>query len=309
MKKFLKSIVYTSIFISFAAGCSDIIEKSLDKNQVIIQAPADNVVLSNYNVTFLWENIDHALQYHLQIVQPTFNSINTILTDTLVSSNKFETILSEGEYQWRIRAENGSSETQYIVHSFSIDTNKDISNVTMIVTTPTDNFITNNNIVLFQWLEVPYTETYLYTITDTNNNVLRTLSTTQNKITDTLSEGVYYWKIVGKSSSVSTKPSVPRKIEIDQTPPNTPTLSSPSNNSIIQNPVTFNWSSTMIPRDSIIIATDSLFNNISYRAEVRDSTTITVPLTPNTYFWRVRSFDIANNLSQYSLSSKFTVTQ
>ncbi|MHA1520117.1 MAG: Ig-like domain-containing protein [Promethearchaeota archaeon] len=119
----------------------------------------------------------------------------------------------------------------------------------------------------------------------------------------TLSDGVNYWRVRacdeaenwGDWSNIWT-------FEIDATPPNTPTLFSPIDDAVTNDPnPSFSW-------ESIIDAEE-------YQIQIDDSATCSSPLQDNfisvsshtalsltdgNYYWRVRSCDIAGNWGDWS---------
>ena len=118
-----KPILYL-ILVFIAAvftACQDIIEPSVSKQVVIPEAPANQYVSTSYTINFWWDGVDHALSYHLQVVTPDFNAPGSLVLDTVVKQNKFSYNLNPGTYQWRLTAENGSSQTAYsAVRTFTI---------------------------------------------------------------------------------------------------------------------------------------------------------------------------------------------
>src|SRR5258707_15835070 len=91
------------------SSCDAIIEPSISKSQIKLEAPADKDTSSSYTINFWWDPVDHALSYHLEIVSRTFANPGNLILDTMVSKTRFAFNLSPGNYQWRIIAENGSS--------------------------------------------------------------------------------------------------------------------------------------------------------------------------------------------------------
>src|SRR5258708_21380974 len=107
--------------IGLLSSCDEIIEPSISKQQVQLEAPADQYISTNYTVNFWWDAVDHALTYHLQVVTSTFATPGSLVLDTIVKNNKFSFTLNPGNYQWLVMAENGSSQTAFTVaNNFSI---------------------------------------------------------------------------------------------------------------------------------------------------------------------------------------------
>ena len=111
----MKPLSYLIAILLFATGllsaCTDIIEPSVTKQIVTLEAPASGYQSANYTINFWWNAVDHALTYHLQVVTPNFAAPGSLVLDTIVSTYKFSYTLSPGAYQWRVMAENGSTQT------------------------------------------------------------------------------------------------------------------------------------------------------------------------------------------------------
>jgi hypothetical protein len=106
-------LLWMLLILIWAESCGEIIEPSIDKKNVHLLAPGNNYQSANNNVSFWFEAIDGALFYRLQVVSPTFDSIGVLVLDTLINTNKFMYTIEPGKYQWRVRAENNSSKTNF----------------------------------------------------------------------------------------------------------------------------------------------------------------------------------------------------
>jgi hypothetical protein len=106
-------ITFLFFFFLLANSCNEVFEESLDNEQVILKAPVDSIVSSESIQAFYWLPFDSGTKYELLIVSPRFDSIERFVTDTIVQKNQFQLSLQSGEYQWKVRAFNFSSSTQY----------------------------------------------------------------------------------------------------------------------------------------------------------------------------------------------------
>lgn len=113
---------------------------------------------------------------------------------------------------------------------------------------------------------------------------------------------------IGVSGGAQT--SLINGFEVIVAPPvlNPPTLISPNNSaSLNANPVTFTW--TSVPNAvsyGYQIALDANFTNIIHSGDVV-STTVNHPLLNNTYYWRVRTGNIAGTFGAWSALYQFTI--
>jgi len=113
MKTNKKYVLYGVIACSFAIGCAEIIEKDLEGKKVVVSAPSDNVRSDTSAVLFLWQPLDGAAGYELQIAHPAFDSIVSITADTNLTNTFIRLPLPSGSFQWRVRAYNNSSSSEY----------------------------------------------------------------------------------------------------------------------------------------------------------------------------------------------------
>jgi uncharacterized protein YceK len=115
----MRQFLYIPIVIFLAVvvilpGCEDILEKDISRENIILVGPADSVVSSDTLQKFAWEHIGPVADYQLQVVTPSFTRIETLVTDTITPYNLVELSLRAGrQYQWRVRALNGSSASVY----------------------------------------------------------------------------------------------------------------------------------------------------------------------------------------------------
>ena len=103
-------------------SCDDIVEvENISDETVILLAPSENAILNITELTFSWQTMQDAEQYHLQIATPTFENALQILKDTTLTSTNFSTTLDYNHYQWRVKALNSGYQTGYTTQSFSIE--------------------------------------------------------------------------------------------------------------------------------------------------------------------------------------------
>lgn len=298
------------IAVCFVLSCNDIIDKKLDSITVKIYNPADSFVTSSYNVVFMWEQVSGASGYRIQVVQPDFSNIQSLILDTLVNASKFSYVLLPGNYQWRLRAENGSSSSLYITRKLKVDTNSDLNGQNFSVISPINNYAVNSSVVNFSWSAFPYANQYQYVLMDTTGIAIHNRYSYGILLTDTIYEGVFLWKVraIDTGRSTATMFSTPNRLIIDLTPPAPSAPLAPLNNSVDSNVITLTWSAaTGVYGDSVHLALDSLFQNYVYKTYLEKASSSVLPvLTINkTYYWRLRSRDQAGNWSSYSSVYKF----
>jgi hypothetical protein len=289
------------------AGCRDLIEADLSKEHVFIVAPANNTVSSLYSQQFIWEEVDGADHYQLEIVKPSFSSIQQYVLDTNAHTTKFTYTLQPGTYQWRVRAMNGSSETDFSLCNLTIDSSLDLSGQHPVLISPADNYFSNTFTHSFSWQEMPNATNYLFQVLS-SGTIIHTESTPLRSASYTFdAEGIYEWRVFAQnatSGSVNTTWS----ITIDASAPAVPVLLTPLANDTASNPVLLTWSSdTGAITDSVYIYADT---NLTVLTIADLSTTQSYSFSGTTgedYFWRVRSKDAAGNWGAYSIRRKFII--
>jgi len=100
---------------------SFILEYDLTSEELELTAPINDVQLTSGEITFSWLEIEEAIEYQLQIATPNFEVGNEIIIDTSLTTNSFTTNLETGEYQWRVKAINELSESEYVLQSLKIN--------------------------------------------------------------------------------------------------------------------------------------------------------------------------------------------
>lgn len=284
-------------------SCEEIImEKDISDQEVELIAPINNAQFMSTSLAFTWSEVIDATEYRLQIARPNFNNPLQIVLDTTITGTTFTQQLPIGEYEWRVRALNSGYTTVYSKRSFVIINNDEFQNNLVQLISPVSNLVSNNPSQLLTWQGIIGATSYNVQITNENNSIVADLNTITSSLTYPFPEGSFEWKVRATNGTNYTLFSG-RNLLIDTTSPNTPTLSSPSNNETIANGnVNFEWTRTpingSIEKDSIYIYTNSNLTTLLQKSE--SSSPYTISLTAGTYYWRVKSFDAAGNSSNTS---------
>ena len=106
-------ILIAAMISTLFCSCETAFESSLQGNRVVLLAPANNLITMDSVHTFYWNQVQGANRYQLQVVSPRFDSITRLGTDTIVTRNQFPLKLARGGYQWRVRAMNASTTSNY----------------------------------------------------------------------------------------------------------------------------------------------------------------------------------------------------
>lgn len=294
-------------------SCVLVEEPSVEGERVNVIVPRDSLRSEIATQLFYWNEVSGAVDYELQLVSPSFDRIDRFLLDTLVQGDKFTFTLSPGVYQWRIRAVNFSSSTDFTTHYLFIDSTSDLSNQQLILQTPVDRDTSARATINFSWLPLYNAEDYeveLWSPTIGQNRVFnQTLSNAQVSYPLT-STGSFEWRVRARNSG-SASAYETRAFFIDRSAPNTPLLSSPLEGANISNDtVSFSWSRPQTTgsslSDTLYMAMDSSFSQQStYYSKPTNFDLTTIPL--GTYYWKVKTSDKAGNSSNFSVIRSFDV--
>lgn len=298
------------------ASCRDIIEPSISDQKVQLNAPANQYQSTSYNLNFWWNEVDEAIRYRLQIVTPNFDTIGSLVVDTLVKSNKFSLTLSPGQYQWRVRAENGSSQTTYSNPQGFTVLFSSIKEQKVQLGAPVNNFSTNQSAITFNWNSLYGATKYRLQI-DTSNfidesKVIYDKVTPGLQLNYTLAKDhVYQWRIRAENDTAQAKWSSINSFTYDHTPPPVVNLSSPANNQSINLPVSLQWnpSSTATRYKLYVLKSDSttLYNNTFPMQTNSTGYNFNQGITGERIYWKVVAVDAVGNESTASTMRSFVL--
>jgi hypothetical protein len=302
------------ILLLFLSGCEEFIEPSIDKKAVVLLAPVTGTESAQYAQSFWWQEVESALKYRLQVVSPDFINTRQLVLDTLVSGTRFNFTLDPGNYEWRVRAENGSSQTPYTSAAFVIYASS-ITQQQPQVQTPANNTLTNVNSASFSWLRLYGADKYRLEI-DTNNFADETVlffdQTTPNLNYNVTfnRDKTYQWRVMALNDTAQSKWSSIQNVTFDSTAPAEVALNAPANGITIVSPVAISWAAT---------STAAKYQLYIYKSDQTTlySNTFPITLTGTSYaftgvsgeklYWEVRAIDAAGNAGAFSEFRNFTV--
>jgi hypothetical protein len=313
MKKINSILLYTfSAAISlFLWACSDIISEDLDKDAVFVEAPGNGIVSSEYTQTFIWREVEGADEYQLRIVKPNFTQIQQIVLDTNITGLSFTYNLYPGEFEWGIRAKNNTSETDWFIRKLTIDSSANLTGSTVILTAPAEGVALNDSSITFSWQALQNADDYKFKLVegaDFESGVLveeRDLTGTSISV-NVSKEGTYSWGVRGQNE-LTNSPFAVRTFSIDNSAPPRPSITSPTNGSIVFSPVAVAWAPQSTGAiDSVFISADSTFATYE-EAQMSDSLKSTLSVTAGVKYIKVKRRDQAGNKSADSEVVQITV--
>ncbi|WDF76608.1 hypothetical protein PQ469_22230 [Mucilaginibacter sp. KACC 22773] len=316
----LKHLFY--IFPAFLASnvllsaCKEFIEPSIAKRQVTLEAPANQYQSTKYTINFWWDGVEDALAYRLQVVTPGFDSIGGLILDTLVKDIKFTSTLEPGNYQWRVRAENGSSQTDYSpARSFIIEQSS-LTNQTVTLSSPSNNTSTSVNAALFKWNSL-YGATKYQVEIDTNNFANED-ALVYNQVVPGLQvnftfpkDQVYGWRVRAENETEQSKWSAINYVTYQLPLPAQVSLVSPAAGSSVSLPVQLSWNSvTGVPGYKLyVFKSDSttLYSN-SFPVTVNSTGySFNLGVTGEKIYWKVSALNASGKEGKASALRNFVL--
>jgi hypothetical protein len=304
----MKNMISAMLPIFFLAACSDFLEEDISRGEVSKIAPTDHVTLQQSAVTFVWEPLEGATSYRLQVVTPSFDSTTNVMADLEVEGEtSAEVVLPIGHYQWRVVGKNFGYETvgQEAFDLFiESDTAMNLGFSILVLTEPGVGEETNEQVVGFKWHPLALATGYNFQLAspDFSNNayIISNELVGTTSLSKALNEGTYRWRVRGQNNS-SVSPFSERAFTVDRTAPGQPVLGSPPNGEIVDIPVQLEWSSDeQSIGDSLFVYKDSLGANQVLKVFLTGKSYQFNDAGSPQYFWRVRTVDKAGNVSVFS---------
>lgn len=296
-------------FLSLFSCEAIIFETDITDKNLVLVAPYDKAQFFSTGVTLSWESVPDATKYHIQIAKPSFENPLQIVLDTTIIGTSFTQQLPVADYEWRVSAINSAYKTAYTSRFFTVVSNENFQVNLVVLTSPINNSMTKVAEQNLKWTPIIGATNYQVQILDKSDAVISDQTIATSNLNYSFIEGNYSWRvraINGELHTVYTS----RTIVVDKTAPNTPILSTPLNASITTiNDVVFKWNRVPIigsaEKDSIYIYTDSALTTLQLKSEVNGS--FTKNLDSGTYYWFLKSFDLAGNTSEKSAVFNFKI--
>jgi len=317
------SVSIASIFLFALISCDDVFEDDITDENITITAPLNGTTVVSNTATFQWNSNSGSEDYRVQVSDAS----SVIVVDSLVSINSFVYPLSPGVYSWRVRGENFAYQTAYTFPaSFTMEASEVMTNQTVILNSPSDNFYTNSTSgQLVTWTGIPTADTYTFELDRDVSGSVSTINqspgitATSYNITnaDMTTDAIYIWKIKALNTATTTETIYStRKILLDTQIPNVAVLSTPVADGTegLSTPVVFVWNNAtdigvvMSPVSSVLeLASDIAFTSTIQTYEIGANTQSHTFAATGDYYWRVKNIDEAGNSSSYSTPRKVTV--
>jgi len=271
-------------------------------------SPANASSTCDTTPAFTWSSVSGATSYRIQV--DNNSDFSSPETDQTTSNTQYtpSSPLSPGTYYWRVRASNTCGDSNWPSSwSVTVTGPPDVSTLS----SPANASTTCDSTPTFTWSSVSGATSYRIQV-DNNSDysspeIDQTTSNTQYTPSSPLSPGTYYWRV--RASNTCGDSNWPSSWSVTVTgPPDVPTLSSPANASTTcDSTPTFTWSSVNgTTHYDIQVDNNSDFSSpeINYSGS-STSHTPSSPLSPGTYYWRVRA---SNTCGDSNWSSVWNLT-
>lgn len=308
-----------SMIACLGYSCDDILEEDIQNNQIITLNPKEGDSIAGNTVQFLWEGLEGADSYRVQVYRES-----NLVTDTTVSTYPFTEVLIEGSYQWRIKGQNFAYETPYTFPVvFTVTPSDNLSNQTLILTSPSDNIYTNNTTIIFTWNPIPSAISYTFELIKVTGSGDITVFLEEEIQSTSLeldavvidSDAQYKWQVKAVNETSETN-FFSRGFFIDTEAPLVPSLVSPDLDEEFEvgEDISFSWTFGADPGNVVSsvssfyeIASDQDFQTIII-SDVITPTSINLTFeNSGSYYWRVRGEDEAGNIGGFDQNGKFII--
>ena len=306
-KIFSSCLIITTIF---AISCDDIFVEDISSASMQLNAPTSGWQSKDTKVSFRWDEVPHAVNYKLEVVTPGFDLSHKLVFEKLLELSKFDTSLVAGEYEWRVKAINSASATNFFTSSFSLQPAFNISSILPILKSPEDQTVYHSNNVDFLWESLEGASYYSLKIKKENwagDSVVVTKLYSTN-FSFRLNDGVYAWGVSAIDTLTNKKTDyTTRSFTIKNKPPTIPKPVTPAiNDTLHSSMIYFSWrKSETSSKYSVEIFSDADLGNRLANKTLSDTATYINIEKGGNCFWRVNSTDQYGNTSAYSPVSIF----
>ena len=282
----------------------------------VLLNPLEGENTNNVTPIFSWQSVvENSLPVlYLVSISDNYEFPYENISSEWISNNQWTSpSLGDGVWYWRVKArDNAGNEGDWSeIRSFRVDTVP--PNAPNLIS-PLDNEVVSTSAPILVWQGVQENSLpvmYLVAVSDDplfqhENRSSGWILSTSWVLTPPLPNGRYYWKVKARDNAGNEGVwSGQRSFTIDTTPPSSPSLLLPFNNSSTRSStVTFSWSEVLddSPPISYMI---SISKNPNFSPEVWNSGWISAiswsaTLSDGTWFWRVKAKDFAGNESFWS---------
>ncbi len=234
----------------------------------------------------------------------------------MVSKTRFAFNLSPGNYQWRIIAENGSSQTAYTTPRSLTIVPSSLKQQSVLLISPASGFFTNQSSVVFSWNSLYGATQYRFEI-DTNN-----FADPNTVVSNTLVIGqqinftfpvprVYQWRVQAQNDTAQAQWSAVNTLTFNNIPPAQVVTTSLANGQTLKQPVSLQWKAVTnaLKYKLYVFKSDSttLYNSNFPLAVNGTSYSFSLGTSGDKIYWKVSAIDAEGNEGKTSLLGNFVL--
>lgn len=161
-------------------------------NQVVtLLSPENNLVTNMADQTLLWETVDGASLYRIQVLES-----NVVTQESTTTSNSLDITFSETTSIWQVRGENGIENTLYSMRELLVDLTDPN---TPVLSAPGDGITLTSGEVTFEWTRDPVAGSMeldsLYLYRDAGLTDLVMKDSVVSPFTTSLTNDTYFWRM------------------------------------------------------------------------------------------------------------------
>lgn len=268
------------------------------------------------NPTFRWGEQGDEDTYDFQLATTTDFTLPLIdrqdLRDALFDP---AFILREGVFVWRVRArDRAKNVSAWADATFLLQRITDPPTIAPPLLTPRSGMVTNDRAISFSWERIPDTLSYTLHVAldDAFTDVLvreESTTTTQWLWKNTIADGRYFWRVRGVNGGGEGPWSSTGSFVIDTEAPAPPIPVAPDQAAVLIFPAKpqFLWGDVAdAVRYELVVGEKPTPSDPRARRQeniVTTTFTFTPPFDTGDYFWHIRAFDLAGNISTWSAPS------
>ena len=311
----MKKAGFVLFIIVFAIGCAKWVSIDISEDSIVLISPVENQADSLQSKTFVWEELEGAEKYRLQIVSSDFDNISYYALDSLVSGTSFSTSLIPNEYEWRVRGENNDFNSNWSTRKLAILNSTSLANQQINGLSHVDGLNTNEMQQTFSWYPLVSADEYSVTIIDEDDEQSYVKVKEEEYSYTFAKEGLFTVNIQALNDvSASLTSSI--LIRIDTTDPSGVILSYPVDTLDSDSfPHTFKWSINSENKgsditDTLYIASDSLMKKEILQTSFLSTSSLsidTINSSTGKLYWKISRGDAAGNSNTEMPSKSFWI--
>ena len=169
--------------------------EGIAESTVELISPEDNLISNTNTHNLSWNPMEYANDYRVQILKT--DGTNELIFDIATAETEKEILFQDGSYNWQVKAQNATEETQYATRSILIDTK---SPNTPVLVAPEESHEQVEKVIHFQYERqaiegsTEIDSLFVYADAELNNPVLKTVVSANNHYQE-FETGTYYWQL------------------------------------------------------------------------------------------------------------------